>query len=108
MNPAVSQWLQRATEKLQDAADEVVNELAADAAQMIGNQIPANRTRTRRAVKAVRIGLRHAAVGLFFANRYTRNKRSVTYESLAGIWRGHVRPRLRARLVKKLNQKLKR
>lgn len=108
MNPAVSRWLQQATERIQDAADEVVSELAADAAQMIATQIPANRVRTRRAVKAIRIGLRHAAVGLFFANRYTRNKRSVTYESLAGIWRGYVRPRLRARLVKKLNQKLQR
>lgn len=108
MRPEVARLLQQITERLEAAATETVQELSTEAAQMIAAEIPANRPQTRQAVKSRRVGIMRAKVGLFFGRQYTRNKRSFTYRTLATIWRQIVRPRLRSRLVKKLNEKLKR
>jgi hypothetical protein len=108
MHSQVRRLVDQITERFETAADETVQELASEAASMVKEKTPDNRRKTRQSVRWKMLGPRLAVVGLYFATRYTKNKRAFTYRMFSDMWRQDIRPRLRARLIKKLNNKLQR
>lgn len=108
MHSQVQHLLNQITERLTTAANETVQELAVEAEELVRQYTPANRRKTREAVRSKMLGERSAVVGLYFRTRYTKNKNGPTYKLFADMWRRDIRPRLRARLIKKLNNKLHR
>ena len=108
MHAEVAEWLRNATAKIEAAADESVNELAKEAAEIVRARTDSGRTLTRRAVRYRITGPLAAVVGLFFGRKYTKNKNSFTYRHLREVWRRDVRPTLLRRRIKKLNSKLSR
>lgn len=108
MHAEVEKWLINVGARVEAAADESVEELAKEAAELVGTYTYPNRRLTRQAVRYKLTGPRTAVVGLYFGSRYTKNKNSFTYRHFRDVWRNDVRPELLRRRIKKLNSKLSR
>ena len=108
MHPNVRRLLEQIEERVTTAANETVTELAIEAADMVKEQTPAARRKTRQSVRWKQLSERHAVAGLFFAERFFKNKKAVTFRMFSDMWRQNIRPRLKSRLIKKLNIKLQR
>jgi hypothetical protein len=108
MHKNIVKLLEQIETRVTTAANETVEELAIEAADMVKEQTPAARKKTRQSVRWKRLAERRAVVGLFFAERFLKNKKAFTFRMFSDMWRQNIRPRLTSRLIKKLNSKLQR
>jgi hypothetical protein len=104
----VAEWLASAEKIITEAVNETVQEMAPEAARLLQGNIPGNRKKTKASVKHMMTGARSAKIGLFFAEKYTDNKNSFTYRLFRQVWRDKVRPEIRAKFIRTLNNKLQR
>lgn len=105
MTTNLDEWIRNLEQRVTDAVDETVQELAVYSEALIRSNVEGNRPKTRSSVGHRMTGRRSAAVGLFFATKYSGSTNTETHRQFRRTCR-LIRPALVKRLVKTLNTKL--
>lgn len=105
MTSDVDEWILQATELIETAVEESIEEVAKEAAQLVREYTFPNRRKTRESVRYRITGPNSAEVGLYFGQKFTGNTNTFTHRHFREVWRD-VRPQIEARLINRLNQKL--
>lgn len=102
----LEEWTADTLKHVQQSVTEALEATAKDAVAIVRKHTDANRTETRKATRHRMLNPGTAAVGLFFSKQYSNAATSYTAKLFRTIWEDKVTPKIRERLITRLNERL--
>jgi hypothetical protein len=106
METNLDQWTADTIAHIEQSCRSGLEAAAKDAAELVRKHTDANRQETRKAVRSQMKGQTTAIVGLFFPQQFSNVANTYTARTFRTIWEDTVTPRIRERLVTRLNERL--
>lgn len=102
----LEEWTADTLKHVQQSVTEALEATAKDAAAIVRKHTDGNRTETRKATRHRMLNPGTAAIGIFFPKQYPNAATSYTAKLFRTIWENTVTPRIRERLITRLNERL--